>query len=146
MSANEELKHLFPNLKVSGYKITSPATINYNCVGWAAGKTDFWWLSDEPDCYWPTNAPLSETVEAFAQAFAGLGYEVCTNSEWEQGYEKVAIYVDVAGGPTHAARQLPSGAWTSKLGRLEDVEHNTLSGLEGGDYGKAFLFLRKIQP
>ena len=29
---------------------------------------------------------------------------------------------------THAARQLPSGKWTSKLGDADDIEHNTLEG------------------
>ncbi len=146
MSANEELERLFPNLSVSGYKITSPATAEYNCVGWAAGEADFWWWpSDEVGCYWPANAPLSETIQAFAQAFAGLEYEVCSSSELEQGYEKIAICANALGVPTHVARQLVSGAWTSKIGRLEDIEHSVLSGLEGDAYGKAVLFLRRPQ-
>ena len=48
----------------------------------------------------------------------------------EIGFEKVAIYSD-AHGPQHVARQLPDGKWTSKLGQQVDVEHSTLSVLEG---------------
>jgi len=57
--------------------------------------------------------------------------------------EKVAIFADAQGAPTHAARQLESGAWTSKCGTLEDIEHNSLANLEGGAYGKAVLFLER---
>jgi hypothetical protein len=35
--------------------------------------------------------------------------------------------------PTHAARQLPSGRWTSKLVLREDIEHD-LHALSGEAY------------
>jgi hypothetical protein len=38
------------------------------------------------------------------------------------------------GEPTHAARQLPNGKWTSKLGRWQDIEYE-LDGLVGKMYG-----------
>jgi hypothetical protein len=44
---------------------------------------------------------------------------------------------------THAARQLPSGAWTSKLGDWEDIEHNALSGLESSFYGRVSIILKR---
>jgi hypothetical protein len=37
-------------------------------------------------------------------------------------------------------RQLPSGEWTSKLGRDVDITH-TLAGLKGDSYGKPVVFL-----
>jgi|GEM_PF-3681614 len=55
------------------------------------------------------------------QAFATLGYEVCDNVELEPGFEKIALYAGADGIPTHAARQLQAGPWTSKLGRMEDI-------------------------
>jgi hypothetical protein len=53
----------------------------------------------------------------------------------EPGIEKVAIYADLpADSWTHAARQLPNGRWTSKLGDFEDIEHDTPEGLAGNVY------------
>jgi hypothetical protein len=75
------------------------------------------------------------TLESFVSTFGLLGYEECRSSEFEQGYEKVALYADATGKPTHAARQLPSGAWTSKLGGHVDIEHKATDGVEGDDYG-----------
>ena len=31
------LENFFPNLKLTGYAVTSPATSAYNCIAWAAG-------------------------------------------------------------------------------------------------------------
>ena len=45
------------------------------------------------------------------------------------GVRKVVLYAD-GNEWTHAARQLPSGRWTSKLGDYEDIEHDTLDGFE----------------
>ena len=39
------------------------------------------------------------------------------------------------GLPTHAARQLGSGMWTSKISALEDIQPK-LQGLTGERYGK----------
>ncbi len=66
----------------------------------------------------------------------------CEQSEFEQGFEKIAIYVNNMGKPTHAARQLPSGYWTSKLGRWIDIEH-TLAGLTESEYGSVAQVLRR---
>jgi hypothetical protein len=43
-------------------------------------------------------------------------------------------YREVEFPSTHAARQLLSGKWTSKLGRWQDVEHE-LEGLVCDRYG-----------
>jgi hypothetical protein len=78
--------------------------------------------------------------------FRGLGFELSDNDKLERGYEKIAIYADAGGVPTHAARQLDSGKWTSKLGRLEDIEHDTLSSLQGPSppaYGEVRQVLRR---
>jgi len=33
----------FPRLTAARYRVTSPATTDYNCVAWAAGDTEHWW-------------------------------------------------------------------------------------------------------
>ena len=45
--------------------------------------------------------------------------------------------------PTHAARQLPNGWWTSKLGPSFDIEHATPEAVAGGVYGDPVLFLSR---
>jgi hypothetical protein len=44
--------------------------------------------------------------------------------------------------PTHAARQLPNGRWSSKLGKLEDIEH-ALDDICGSAYGSVVPVLKR---
>lgn len=128
------INSVFPKLKISGYQIMSPATIDYNCIAWAAGDAErAWWPDNMNIGYWPENIPRNTSLEAFIEMFQTLGYEECEDSEYEANFEKIAIYSKDNNEVTHAAKQLPSGAWTSKLGKLEDIEH-TLEGLTGPDY------------
>ena len=75
-------------------------------------------------------------------AFASLGYTVCEGEGLEAGYEKVALFADAGGRPTHAARQLSGGRWTSKLGTAEDIDHG-LYDLEGAIYGAVVLVMKR---
>ena len=86
--------------------------------------------------------PREESIEAFTQAFAELGYAPCETDEPEAAVEKVALYVGADGRVLHAARQLPDGAWTSKLGEVWDISHE-LRGLEGDNYGRVARFLKR---
>jgi hypothetical protein len=63
------------------------------------------------------------TLSALTAAFLAIGYVVGGDESLEPGFEEVALFADAARTPTHAARQLPSGAWTSKLGNAEDIAH-----------------------
>ena len=44
---------------------------------------------------------------------------------------------------THAARQLSSGFWTSKLGEAYDIQHGTPQSIEGGIYGCVYCYMKK---
>jgi len=140
----DELHRIFPNLAASAYQITSPIDPFYNCIAWAAEDTDrLWWpFAYPPMGYWPDGIERNDTVECFIAAFATLGFAPFKNSDLEVGFEKLAIY---ASGQEvrHMARQLRSGVWTSKLGRLEDIEHATLEVISGDDYGEPVLFLKR---
>jgi hypothetical protein len=81
-------------------------------------------------------------VPAFVEAFATLGYAPSGAESVEPGLEKVAIFADERGRPTHVARQLASGRWTSKLGRLEDIEHD-LRDLESEAYGDVVQVMQR---
>ena len=135
----------FPNLASCEYKLTSPDTIDYNCVAWAAEDDQTWWWPDAQNTeYWPPDVPREETIEAFIQAFQTIGYQVCQDDALEEGFQKIAIYTDSNKIPKHVARQLPSGKWTSKLGSNEDIEHENLQGLGGQPgYGKVTCLMKK---
>jgi hypothetical protein len=83
------------------------------------------------------------SIAAFIRAFNIIGYTVCTNDGFEAGHEKVALYADGNGKPTHMARQLLDGRWTSKLGQNIDITHKDVSCLEGGDYRRVAVYLRR---
>ncbi|HVC93843.1 MAG TPA: hypothetical protein VND64_09135 [Pirellulales bacterium] len=135
---------IFPGLRGSEYKITGPPDPVYNCIAWAAGATDDWWwpVGDLRKVHWPTDAPREETLEAVQAAFGTLGYTVCDHAEPEPGYEKVALFANAASFPTHAARQLENGRWTSKIGQLERIEHS-LRDLEGIEYGLVVVAMKR---
>ena len=132
----------FPNLREAEYHVTSDETPEYNCIAWAAGDSSRWWWPS-PFYYWPAEAPREASLESFKAVFALMGYEECLTAEPEPGFEKVAVYADRNGSPTHAARQLEQGSWSSKLGRSQDVEHSTLNCLEGPAYGAVSVILRR---
>ncbi len=142
----------FPNLKRENYLVTSLPTSDYNCIAHAAGMNNNWWWPDPdvPWAYWPDDLEKDDTLTCFIQAYGTQGYVVCAeqNPLLENGVQKVALFVDVDGKPTHAARQLEDGGWTSKLGEAEDIRHETLQDMEGGDgvhsgYGTVATILRR---
>jgi len=137
------LEGYFPNLLEAPYQLTSPASAHHNCIAWPARDQERWWWPDPMgQGYWPTGVPREQTLSAFEQAYGTLGFARCEDAELEPGFVKIALY---ARGlvPTHAARQLPQGRWTSKLGPLEDIEHDTLHALEGDWYGEVVLVLKR---
>lgn len=137
------IEDLFPHLQATGYEITSPPSTEYNCIAWAAHEDDRWWWPDPAGIgYWPDNSRREENVGVFVQLFNTLGYAPCDIPELEPGFEKMAIFVNPNGVPTHVARQLSNGRWTSKLGKAEDIEHS-LEGLEGTAYGSVAQILRR---
>lgn len=137
------LERLFPNLAVRGYMATSPADARYNCVAWAAGDTTRNWDSTRPGGYWPADADVGESLEHLIALFRHQGYEVCATGAVEPEYEKVAIFADANDEWQHAARQLPDGQWTSKMGELEDIVHRDIDAVASSDYGHVASYLRR---
>ena len=137
-----DLQALFPRLTTRNHRVTSPQEVSYNCVSWAAGDSLRRWDPTPHDSFWPDGVTRDVTVEAFVELFQTLGFEPCQDSLLEVGYEKIAIY-GLADAFTHVALQLESGAWTSKLGYLEDIEHDDLGSLVSSGYGRPTRFLRR---
>lgn len=133
---------------------TSPSTKNYNCIAWAAeDNTKRWDLDPYGIYYWPSTVPRRKSIEAVASVFESIGYKTCDDESSELGFKKIAIYADSLDSPTHAARQLPNGKWTSKLGDFEDVEHQfvhvwesalmQMRSFELSSYGKLVKIMKK---
>ena len=141
-----QIELAFPNLRLTGYSLTSPKDDNYNCIGWAAEDSNkFWWPVGG---FWPNENDRELSVACFLRAFSAFGYEECPDESFEEGCMKLALYTDPTGEPTHMARQLSDGGWTSKLGRHVDIFHAEVRGLEGPDpaYGRATVYLKRVAP
>jgi hypothetical protein len=140
--AIEAAERLAACLRGSNYQPQSPRNQRYNCFAWAARDSDRWW---EPPglaawTYWPDGVPTWDSLENYERAFQSVGFEACDDGELEIDIEKIAIFIDDDGSPQHAARQLPSGRWTSKLGWGIDIEHE----LETCDGDPAFGFVARF--
>jgi hypothetical protein len=140
----------FLNLTGGNHVEKSPVANRYNCIGWAASSDRRWWWPTGKG-YWPPTVPREETMDAFILAYGTQGYIACNDGSLEAGFEKVIIYaISRPNGtldPQHAARQLPDGRWTSKMGPCEDIEHDTPEVLAGPYYGDPVRYLRRpVQP
>jgi len=133
----------FPNSYFDPFLITSPYTPKYNCIAWAYEDNTRWYWPDPSNIYyWPPKVPRKVDVDSFISLFTTIGYECCSNGEFEDGFLKVAIFTDANNTPTHAARQLTNGFWTSKLGQNIDVQHS-IKAMEEGEYGKVAIFMKR---
>lgn len=131
----------FPDLESNGPVVTHPADPAYNCVAWAVGVTDAWWWPDDQR-YWPPGVADELTLATMIAALGTVGYVPCDDGVAEIGFEKAAVYAK-AGVPTHVAKQLPGGRWSSKLGKDCVVSHASVAGLEGAVYGGVVAYLRR---
>lgn len=136
-------KQSFPRLKPQNLCVTSEKTgpTGYNCIAWAACDPQKWWWPKKL-WFWPHQAKRELTLAAFIEAYETAGFQVCKDGGLEENFEKVAIYVKDQ-KPTHAARQLTDGTWTSKLGADEDIIHKAPDDLGGGIYGQPAAFMRR---
>ena len=137
----------FPNLTPANHRIIGPASAQFNCIAWACGDTEQWWQPG-PNAFWPVTCDPDAcwTLANLIAALATVGYVACGDAAPESGFEKIAVYAHSEAEYTHAARQLPSGKWTSKLGKWELIEHDTPEDVSGGVYGTIFQFMKRPLP
>lgn len=144
----EKLKKWAPNVTLSNTTFTSDPTTAYNCVAWAVCRDDAYIWPSRNYFGWLYSWPIETrklTIECFMAAFETYGYTECQSLCNEHRYEKIAIYAD-NGEPTHVARQLFCGKWTSKLGDTDDICHATLEVLEGETYGTVVKCMKRKRP
>ena len=140
---DQHLKKYFPQLSSSNSRPTSDKTAHYNCIAWAYGIDNMWfWPDSDHQYYWPDNIRRAEDIDAFIDLFRLQNYIVCESDIYEDGFQKIALYVK-DNKPTHAARQLSNGKWTSKLGVDIDIEHDTPECLNGSAYGTVAIIMKR---
>lgn len=133
----------FPNSYIEPFLLTSPETPHYNCIAWAFEDDTKWYWPDPDDIYyWPSEISREITIDSFIELYSLKNYTVCNSSDFELGIEKIAIFTDANGFPTHAARQLENGLWTSKLGQSNDIQH-TIFAMNNSFYGNATVFMSR---
>jgi len=139
---------------MANWCVKSPSDDRYQCIAWAACRTDALMWPHEWYKWFP-GLPLVEIdveapVDYFVQGFAVLGYRPCESRAFEFGYQKVAIYRSDQ-GVTHMARQEFFGrGWLSKLGiDGVDIFHEQLEDVAGsmspmaGQYGMVAQVLKR---
>ena len=146
-----EILGAFPNLENDKhFKITSKRDQSYNCIAWAAIKDDIiWWPHDKPidGTDWPYGLERINTLEVFTNLFGNMGYEICESSDYEVGFQKIAIYHNPDTKKcTHASRLRSDGFWTSKLGPEQDIIHGDPSSVEGEYYGIVARLMKRKNP
>lgn len=148
----EFLLQEFPLLKQDkDFKVTSKSTPNYNCIAWACNYNERWiqppYLGrPNLDCvlWWPPEVPEGLQIDCLIQLFELHGYCMCNSFEHEDGFRKVALFIDEQSKEwTHAARELSNGCWTSKLGEYHDIQHGSPYTIENESYGKVFCIMKK---
>ena len=126
-----ELEEKFPKLHAGNYSKTSEATARYNCLAFANDHDRKWWQAGlfGGRYYWPPNK--NDTLDGWVKIFTDQGYVLTKNRGVEPGFEKVAIYVDQKDVDQMHVAKSDGRSWKSKLGRYQDIEHDSLSLLEG---------------
>lgn len=141
--AKTEIQQDFPNLKSDEFDITSRINFCYNCFAWAAGYDHVLMQPSNHTMYHWLTGEIGETLDNFEKQFQLLGFEKTDSDKCEEEIEKAAFYVK-DGIVLHASRQLENGWWASKLGQMgEDIEHKTLKGLEGEEYGQVEMIMKR---
>lgn len=143
-----ELQERFPKLNANNHKRVSRATARYNCLAFANGDERKWWEPLNGGRYrWPSNAKRDTLLLTVAGIFKAEGYTETDNRDVESGYAKVALYVDLEDVDSYCHVAFSDGVvWKSKLGKGQDIEHDSLDLLEGqnkDEYGMVATILRK---
>jgi hypothetical protein len=104
-----EIYDLFPECATELCVERSEKNEEYNCIAFAMHDTArWWWPTRRKGAYWPPNAPVEDTIGAFAAMLVQAGFSKCDSSDYENGFTKVALYA-IGLKPTHLARQSPNG-------------------------------------
>lgn len=139
------LEKRFLGLRGARWRVTSPEDERYNCVAWACGDTNRWWWpwpEGDPPGFWPGDGSADDGVEDAVLMFEGQGY-VCCAPEAADAHDDVIVLYASANRLRHVARRTLDGWWASKLGALNDIEHETLDAVASPYCGSPLRWMRR---
>ena len=148
----DALSDVFPDLKNDvNFEILSPQTLKYNCIAWAMQFEDRWVdIFEYPGHWWPDGVEKTMSPSALIHAFEAVGFNLCDNNNWEDGFDKVVLYKKADEDQwTHAARIVSETTEHSKFGLSFDGTHShnilcaTGLGYENQSYGVAYAFMKR---
>lgn len=95
-------------------------------MAWALGFNDrVMWPKD--DFEWPRDPPAGPTVNEFIEVFQEYyGFEECASHLYEEGFIKLALFVENSEPQHVAVQRRHDGMWESKLGSRIDILHSGL--------------------
>jgi hypothetical protein len=131
----------FPNLGKE-WEILAPATPKYNCISHTIGVYHRW--------EWPHKPGKDATVADFDQLYGKYGYRRISTLDYsfDPRVQKIVLYGVQKGGtwaPTHGARMLADGTWTSKLGKGPLIRHKTPDSVNGEGYGRPIAVYIRVK-
>lgn len=147
MSRKDEIEKLFPGLCGTVWAIKSRQTKRYNCLAWAAREKHRRW-DFAKGAYWPAGVKKLTGIAYLVGAYLAEGFGVCNKDacdKYDPTSDSIVLYQLNRIG-THAARLLHNGMWSSKLGDLEDVQHQTAEALSGERYGNPMVYMKRKRP
>jgi hypothetical protein len=141
MDIKSEIEFWFSNIRGKYFNIIKVSG-DFNCVSYSLDIYDGWmWTNTE---LWPQEIPRSLGIEGFKKLYNLYDYTECYNSQYEEGYDKIAFY-SKNGIPKHACKQFGK-VWRSKLGPSVIIEHQLdwICGNGVDEYGEiSFIMKRK---
>ncbi|RIK80189.1 MAG: hypothetical protein DCC68_11550 [Planctomycetota bacterium] len=143
-----EVELEFDGLRGTKWRLTSKQTPRYNCIAWAVGEKHRPW--DLLRGYWPDGVPRTGCLTSLIAAYQTKGFEICDEAplEYDQSFDKVVLYgVQTGSGHEwqHAAKLMPNGMWSSKLGNWVDIQHEQPEHVNHADYGEPLVYMRKAK-
>jgi hypothetical protein len=144
MSRKAEIEQLFPNLCGTSWAIKSRRTKRYNCLAWGAGEKHRRWDYNIP-WFWPPGVSRLPGIAYLVGAYQVFGFVVCNQNQclkYDPICDTIVLYELNCYG-THAARLVHNEMWSSKLGDLEDIQHETPEALSGSLYGNPAVYMKR---
>jgi hypothetical protein len=142
----QEIAEKWPNLLLgTNFCYSSYKKRGYNCVAYALGvENKDWDMLVFAKMFGLNKNDLDHSANGYAIIFREkFGFEICQESEKEEGFKKIALYENNEGDFKHLSLQLENGKWTSKMGVYEDINHRDLNSISGDFYGHPVMFMKK---
>jgi len=122
----------------------------YNCFGFALGYNQWWEppvfideLIANEEAIWPLGLSESLDIDNYIAAARTERFYVSQDAMWEESCDTIMLYFTTNDRKfQHAARQVSSGVWSSKLGTGSDITH-AIDGIDRIDFGTGRIYMKR---